>query len=94
MIVSTYFTFRKMLTGAALSDPKERKEELLTLGPQSHVRHPLYLGATAMFLGWALATDSTSLLVGAAFIFLLFRFVQIPFEEKELVAMFWEEYTR
>jgi len=94
MIVSTYFTFLKMFTGSPVSQLKGRTEPLIVKGPQKYVRNPLYLGAIALFLGWALVTGSTSLLVGVLFVLVWFRFVQIPFEEKELRAIFGEEFDR
>lgn len=93
MIMSTYFTFVKMFTRSPVSELKGRTESLVVSGPQRYVRHPLYLGAIAVFLGLALLTGSTSSLVGVAFVLLWFRFVQIPFEEKELRAIFREQYV-
>lgn len=64
MIVSTYFTFVKMFTRSPISGVGDRTEPLILSGPQKYVRHPLYLGALATFLGWALITGSTSYVVG------------------------------
>ncbi len=94
MIVSTYFTFVKMFTRSPISQVKGRTEPLVVKGPQKIVRNPLYLGAIAVFLGWALATGSMSLFVGVLFVLVWFRFVQIPFEEKELRAIFGEEFEK
>lgn len=94
MVVSTYFTFVKMFARAPVSSLGGRTEQLVVSGPQRYVRHPLYLGATALFLGWAIFMDSTSSLLGAGFVVLWFRFVQIPFEEKELRAIFGDQYSR
>jgi len=94
MIVSTYFTFVKMFTRAPVARIEGRTEPLVLSGPQRYVRNPLYLGAITMFLGWALVTDSTPSLVGVGFVLLWFRLVQIPFEERELGAIFGEQYAR
>lgn len=94
MIVSTYFTFVKMFTRAPVSGLGGRTEPLIVQGPQKYVRHPLYLSAASAFLGWALITNSTSTLVGVVFIVLWLVFVQIPFEEKELRALFGDQYVR
>ncbi len=94
MILSTYFTFVKMFTRTPISRLEGRTEPLIVNGPQKYVRHPLYLAATIMFLGWAFLTDTTSSLVGVGFVLLWFRFVQIPFEEKELHAIFGDQYAR
>ena len=94
MIVSTYYTFVKMVTRAPVSQIRGRTEPLVVSGPQKYVRHPLYLGALGAFLGWAIFNDSVSGLVGVAFIFLWFRSVQIPYEERELRAIFGDQYVR
>lgn len=93
MIISTYHTFVKMFTRTPLSLVGGRSERLVVRGPQKYVRHPLYLGAIATFFGWALVTGSTPALISAAFILAWFRFVQIPFEEKELRAIFGKQYA-
>ena len=92
MIVSTYFTFVKMFTRSPISRLGGRTEPLVMSGPQKYVRHPLYLAAITAFFGWAVLANSTSSFVAAAFMTLWFRFVQIPFEEKELRAIFGDQY--
>jgi protein-S-isoprenylcysteine O-methyltransferase Ste14 len=94
MIVSTYYTFVKMLTRAPASNLEGRTEPLVVNGPQKYVRNPLHLAATSVFLGWAFLTGGTSSFLGVGFVLLWFRFVQIPFEEEELRAIFGDEYSR
>lgn len=94
MIVSTYYTFVKMFTLTPISKPEGRTEPLVIKGPQKYVRSPLYLGALIIFLGWDIVTDATASLVGFLFIVTWFRLMQIPFEERELRALFGEEYVR
>jgi protein-S-isoprenylcysteine O-methyltransferase Ste14 len=97
MLVSTYYTFRKMFTGIPIRQMAGRTESLIIEGPQKYVRHPLYLGAVLLFLGWGLLTGSGVDLIATLFILLWFLLVQIPFEEKEMRALFGEryaEYTR
>ena len=93
-IVSTYYTFAKMFAKAPVSKLEGRTEPLVVNGPQKYVRNPLYLAATSIFLGWAFLTGGTSSFVGVGFVLLWFRFVQIPFEEKELRAIFSDQYSR
>lgn len=93
-IVSTYFTFMKLLTRSPLSEPEDRTEPLVISGPQRYLRHPLYLGVTTMFLGWSLLTSSTATLFTAMLVLLWFRFILIPFEEAELRAIFGDQYAR
>lgn len=93
MIVSTFYTFVKMFTRAPISKPEGRNEPLVIKGPQKYVRNPLYLGAMIMFLGWDIVTGATASLVGFLFIVTWFCLIQIPFEERELRALFGEEYV-
>lgn len=69
-----------------------RTEALTILGPHKYVRHPLYFCVFLLLLGWWLLLDYTFLLFGALFLFLWFRFVVIPLEERELVAIFGDQY--
>ena len=93
MIVSTYYTFVKMFTRAQISKSQGRNEPLVVGGPQKYVRNPLYLGALTIFLGWDLTTGYTASLVGFLLILFWFIFVQIPFEERELLAIFGDQYA-
>ena len=94
MAESTYYTFRKMVTGAPAGELSGRVEPLIISGPQKYVRHPLYLGAILGFSGWSLLTGTTSDFIATLFIILWFLLVQIPFEEKEMRALFGEQYVR
>ncbi len=94
MLVSTYFTFRKLFTRTPIEEISGRAEPLIISGPQKYVRHPLYLGAIIVFLGWGLLTGTTSNLTATLFILLWFRLVQIPFEEKEMRALFKDQYVK
>jgi protein-S-isoprenylcysteine O-methyltransferase Ste14 len=94
MIVSTYFTFAKMLNRGRINELQGRSEPLVIEGPQKIVRHPLYLGAVMVFLGWGLPTNSTSNLMASLAALLWYALVQIPFEEKELRALFGDQYVK
>jgi len=58
------------------------------------VRHPLYLGAIIIVFGWALAGAYTYVLIASFAVLLWLRFVQIPFEERELLALFGDQYRK
>ncbi len=94
MIVSTYITFSKIFLRTSLSEPMGRSEPLVVVGPQRYVRHPLYLGVIVMAFGWALVGGYTFVLVGAVGVLLWFWLVLIPFEERELTALFGAQYSR
>jgi Phospholipid methyltransferase len=94
MITSTYFTFLKMFGRRPLAALGGRTEPLVIQGPQRYVRNPLYLGATTIFFGWGVLWGSTASLVGSALVLAWFAAVQIPFEERELSAMFGDQFIR
>jgi protein-S-isoprenylcysteine O-methyltransferase Ste14 len=94
MIVSTHLTFMKMLARAPVAQVGGRTERLVVGGPQRYVRHPLYLAAAAVFFGWALVTGATASLVWVVCMLLWFGLVQIPFEERELIALFGDQYRQ
>jgi len=92
VLVSTYVTFMKIFRRTPMAERSDRTEPLVVSGPQRYVRHPLYAGVVVMTLGWALVASATFVLVATAVVFLWFRLLLIPFEEKELRALFGGEY--
>ena len=92
ILVSTYVTMRKAIRRTRPDDASARTEPLVLQGPQRHVRHPLYFAVVVLFLGWWLVLDYTFLLFMAFLFFLWFNVVVIRFEEKELKALYREEY--
>lgn len=96
VIVSTYVTLTKLFRRTPLDQRSGRTEPLVVEGPQSYTRNPLYFGVVVMVLGWALLAAYTFLFVATLIVFLWFRFFLIPFEEKELHALFgdqWKTYA-
>jgi len=93
MLVSTYFTFRKLFTRTPIEEISGRAEPLIIRGPQKYVRHPLYLGAIIIIFGYGFLSGSTSTFLATFIILLWFWLVQIPFEEKEMRALFGEQYV-
>ena len=94
---STYVTFSKMMTRARLEDRSDRSEPLVVQGPYRYVRHPLYFAVLLLALGLALLFDYTPLFITTILLFLWFSLVVAPFEERELKAIFgqdYEEYAR
>jgi len=92
--VSTYVTFSKSFRRVPLTEQSGRTEPLVVNGPQKHVRNPLYFGVVVMVLGWAILTSYAFIFVATVVILLWFGLVVIPFEERELRALFGEEYRR
>lgn len=92
ILVSTYVTMRKAIRRTRPDDASTRTEPLILQGPQRHIRHPLYFAVVLLLLGWWLVLDYTFLLFMAFLFFLWFNLVVIRFEEKELKALYREEY--
>jgi protein-S-isoprenylcysteine O-methyltransferase Ste14 len=94
MMVSTYVTFVKLFTGAPVAERAGRTEPLVVSGPQKYVRNPLYFGIVVMVLGWAVLTGNSFVFIATASLLLWFALVLIPFEEREMQALFGEEWKR
>jgi len=92
ILVSTYVTFSKAMSKAPLDGRSLRTETLVVDGPYRYVRHPLYSGVVILLLGWSLLLDYSFLAVSTVLLLVWFNFVVAPFEEKELRAIFGEDY--
>ncbi len=66
--------------------------ELITTGPYAVVRHPIYTGILAGFVGSAIALSQVRGLIGVALIFLAF-WSKLRMEEKWMRSQFGETYT-
>lgn len=94
VIVSTYVTFMKATRRIPSDKAAGRTEPLVVMGPQRYTRNPLYFGVFVVILGTALLTGSTPICVAAVAFLTWFTLVMIPFEERELRALFGSEWTR
>jgi len=94
VMVSTYVTFAKLFKGIPVAERAGRTEPLLVGGPQKYVRNPLYFGVVVMVLGWAFLTGYSFVFVTTAGLLLWFGLVLIPFEERELYALFGEQWKK
>ena len=90
---SSYATIRKAIKRINVKEKIGRTESLVIVGPYKYVRHPQYFGVVMLLFGLGLLSSLAFLFFGSLFSFLWFRFVLIPFEEKELVAIFGDQYT-
>ena len=88
---STYLMMRGVVRGMAF-DGSERVEPLNLDGPHRYVRHPMYFGIVATFLGWWMLLDRTLILLVTVVFLVWFMFVVIPLEERELRALYGDEY--
>jgi protein-S-isoprenylcysteine O-methyltransferase Ste14 len=94
ILTSTYVTITKVISGVPFDDSSGRTETLVIQGPYKHVRHPLYFDVVVLMVGWWLLLDYSFLLLSAILLLLWFNYVVAPFEEKELKAIFGEQYER
>ncbi len=92
VVVSTYVTFVKAVRRSPLEKQSDRTEPLIIIGPYKYVRHPIYFSVFLLLLGWWMLLDFTFLILAAILLLLWFRFFVIPFEEKELLAIFGDQY--
>jgi protein-S-isoprenylcysteine O-methyltransferase Ste14 len=67
-------------------------QKLLTPGPYAFSRNPMYLFELVFWFGWALFYGSLTVLVGFLLWFVMFNFVIVPHEERDLEARFGEDY--
>lgn len=94
ILISTYVTITKVMSGVPFDDSSGRTETLVIQGPYKHVRHPLYFDVVVLMVGLWLLLDYSFLLLSAILLLLWFNYVVAPFEEKELKAIFGEQYKR
>jgi protein-S-isoprenylcysteine O-methyltransferase Ste14 len=94
ILISTYVTFLKIVKSTSLETIFGRTEPLVIQGPHKHVRHPPYFGVVTIVFGLGLLLDYSILLISAIALLSGFRFVVAPFEEKELRALFGEQYQQ
>ena len=91
---STYLTFTKMIGKTRMEERSVGTEPLVVEGPYRYVRHPLYAGALLLVFGLWLSLDYSPLLATTALFLVWIYFIVTPFEEKELRAIFGQEYER
>jgi protein-S-isoprenylcysteine O-methyltransferase Ste14 len=72
---------------------KER-HELVQHGPYRWIRHPLYTLGIGLLLAQGLMLASWLVLLFALLAFVIFRFLVVPIEERQLEARFGDAYRR
>lgn len=93
MLVSTSVTLRKLFGRTPIGLGAGRVEPFSVVGPYRYVRNPLYLAVVLVVAGLGLLGSSALLLVWVAVLLGWFWFLLIPFEEKELQALFGKAYA-
>jgi protein-S-isoprenylcysteine O-methyltransferase Ste14 len=67
---------------------------LLLHGPYKVSRNPMYLSELVLWLGWAAYYGSAAVLIGCLFLFAMFNFFGVPWEERVLEARFGDAYLQ
>ena len=79
--------------GKGTPNPIAHPSQLVTRGPYSWSRHPLYLARHLILLGFSWLLGSPSILMLTVLLFLLVQLVLIPREEGRLAARFGGPYA-
>jgi protein-S-isoprenylcysteine O-methyltransferase Ste14 len=94
VLVSTSDTFVKLFKRRPAWERPRRTEPFIIAGSYVFTRNPMYLGVVMFIFGFGLAFSSTALILWGAIATLWFYLVQIPFEERELMALFGDTYAQ
>ena len=81
------------ISGLAEIEPGMHRQDLVTTGIRSRVRHPIYLGHLCEILGWCVGTGLIALYVLAVFA-VTTGSLMIHLEDRELEERFGEEYRK
>ena len=65
---------------------------LVVAGPYRFSRNPMYLSALIAWIGWTIFYGSPAVFVALVLLWSLFAFRVIPLEERQLQAMFGDDY--
>ncbi|MGA2904775.1 MAG: isoprenylcysteine carboxylmethyltransferase family protein [Candidatus Korobacteraceae bacterium] len=82
---------RTQVSGLAELEPDRHRQELITTGIRSRVRHPIYLGHLCEIVGWCVGTGLIPLYILAAFA-ILTGTLMITIEDRELESRFGDQY--
>ena len=94
MLISTSVTLRKLFGRKPIGQPAGRDEPFVVSGPYRYVRNPLYLGVVLIVVGLGFIGSSVVAFLWAFVLLCWYWFLLIPFEERELFALFGETYAR
>ena len=89
LIVLSISLFKKSDTPKS---PFKKPKAMVTSGPFSFTRNPMYLGVTTTSLGIAIIFGTVMMLLAPLFFFLTINATFIPREEKILEKIFGQEY--
>jgi protein-S-isoprenylcysteine O-methyltransferase Ste14 len=93
MLLSTSVTLRKWFGRMPIELPAGRTEPFTVVGAYRYTRNPLYLGVVLLAVGAGVLGSSPLLLVWGVALLGWYWFLLIPYEERELSALFGEAYA-
>ena len=67
---------------------------LVVNGPYRYSRNPMYVAGLFAWTGWTIFYGSPAVFIGLALLWSLFTFRVIPYEERQLEALFGDEYLK
>jgi len=67
---------------------------LVVTGPYRYSRNPMYVGGLFIWIGWAIFYGSPAVCIGSVFLWSIFSLRVIPAEERQLRALFGDEYQQ
>jgi len=79
------------ISGLAELEPDRHRQQLVTQGIRTRIRHPIYLGHFCELLGWTIAFGTVSLFAVTAFA-ILTGAIMLPLEDRELEQRFGPAY--
>ena len=89
-----YWVFSSIGRNVSETVLTKARHDLVQHGPYRWIRHPLYTVGTLLLFALGLILTSWLVLLFALVAFVVFRFVVVPIEERQLSAKFGEDYTR
>ncbi len=81
------------VSGLAELEPRKHRQQLVTTGIRSRIRHPIYLGHLCEIAGWCLGTGLVAIW-GLALFAIITGAVMIRTEDRELESRFGEAYRQ
>ena len=79
------------VSGLAELEPDRHRQQLVTTGIRSQVRHPIYLGHLCEIVGWCIGTGLIAVYALAAFA-IVTGAIMLRMEDRELEARFGESF--
>ncbi len=92
VIPGTYWVFSSIGRNVSETVLTKARHDLVQHGPYRWIRHPLYTVGTLLLFALGLILTSWLVLLFALVAFVVFRFVVVPIEERQLIAKFGEDY--